>query len=238
MDESGRANCAHSQTICFSGRSVNIKMVPGLPESLLHVIVKPHLYERTVLVLNRNWQAVDVIAPTEAFCHLSAGTARALLIENQINLRPFTWDAWKILPISEGSNAIGTSRGFVRIPEVVLLSGFDRMPVRVPRFGLRGLWYRDQGRCQYTGRLLAPGEGDIDHVLPRSRGGLTSWENCVLSDRRVNRKKGAKTPEEAGLKLLRRPFVPRPLPAIHYLRRMRRLPAWDLFLGEGNDRVF
>ena len=189
-----------------------------------------HLQDRTVLVLNRHWLAVDTITVAEAFSHLSAGTARALEIRGRELIRPLDWQAWRELPVLPGDSGIGTTRGVVRVPTVVLLSRYDRVPLCIPRFGLRGLWLRDGGRCQYTGRKLQPGEGDIDHVLPRSRGGATSWENCVLSDRRVNRRKGARTPDEAGLRLLRRPVAPRALPAIAYLRNTHKVPEWGLFL--------
>lgn len=192
------------------------------------------LHERTVLVLNRNWMAVDAITPAEAFSHLSAGTARGLEITGSESIRPLGWNAWRELPVPSGGAGVGTIRGVVRVPRVILLSVFERVPLRVPRFGLRGLWLRDRGLCQYTGRRLAPGEGDIDHVVPRSRGGPTSWENCVLSDRRVNRRKGARTPEEAGLRLLRRPFAPKPQPAEVYLRNLPASPAWELFLGNAS----
>lgn len=192
--------------------------------------MNPHLHERTVLVLNRHWTAVDAITPAEAFSHLSAGTARALEISGNESIRPLDWTAWSGLPVCDGHRAIGTPRGPVRIPTVILLNRFAEMPRHIPRFGLRGIWQRDGGLCQYTGRALAPGEGDIDHILPRSRGGATSWENCVLSDRRVNRRKGARTPEEAGLRLLRRPGPPRAQPAIATIRNQYHIPEWDLFL--------
>lgn len=194
------------------------------------------LHERTVLVLNRHWMAVDAITPAEAFSHLSAGTARALEIRGGESIRPLGWEAWRGLPAAPGVRAIGTPRGPVRVPAVVLLNRFDNVPLHTPRFGLKGLWQRDGGRCQYTGRLLAPGEGDIDHIVPRSRGGPTTWENCVLADRRVNRRKGAKTPDEAGLRLLSRPVSPRPMPAIALLKNTHGIPEWDLFLARAGAR--
>jgi len=198
--------------------------------------MNPYLQQRNVLVLNRHWVAVDAITPVEAFSHLSAGSARALEISGVESIRALDWEAWRALPVFPDCRTIGTPRGAVRIPAVVLLDRFDKVPLHVPRFGLRGLWQRDGGRCQYTGRLLAPGEGDIDHVLPRSRGGGTSWENCVLSDRRVNRRKGANTPDEAGLRLLRQPVAPRPVPALALLRNHYAIPEWDLFLNRSGPR--
>jgi len=198
--------------------------------------MNPHLVLRSVLVLNRQWLAIDAITPAEAFSHLCAGSARALEISAGESIRPLDWSAWRELPVLASTRQIGTPAGPVRIPSVVLLNCFARVPLHVPRFGLRGLWQRDGGLCQYTGRKLQPGEGDIDHVLPRSRGGGTSWENCVLADRAVNRRKGAKTPQEAGLRLLRQPVAPRPLPAIALLRNLHNVPEWELFLNPSGNR--
>jgi len=198
--------------------------------------MNPYFQQRSVLVLNRHWVAVDSVTPADAFSHLSAGSARALEICGTDSIRPLEWSAWRELPPFPGCRTIGTPRGPVRIPAVILLRAFARVPLHVPRFGLRGLWQRDGGRCQYTGRLLGPGEGDIDHVVPRSRGGGTSWENCVLADRSVNRRKGAKTPAEAGLRLLRKPAAPRPVPAAVLLRYACQIPEWDLFLNGSGTR--
>ena len=70
-----------------------------------------------------------------------------------------------------------------------------------PKLSAKGIWERDGGHCQYTGKKLAPHEGNIDHMVPRSRGGLTSWENCVLADKRINSLKGNRLPEEVGFQL-------------------------------------
>jgi len=193
------------------------------------------LQDRTVHVLNRHWTAIDAITAAEAFSHLCAGTARALEIIGGESIQPLDWGTWRALPAADGTPAIGTTKGRVRIPTVILLNRYDRMPVHLPGFGLRGIWQRDGGRCQYTGRVLAPGEGDIDHIVPRSRGGPTSWENCVLSDRRVNRRKGARTPEEAGLRLLRHPVPPQPQPAIATLHNLHQIPDWNLFLHRASE---
>ncbi len=196
-----------------------------------------HLHDRTVLVLNRHWAAIDAITPAEAFSHLCASTARALHILSGESIQPLAWEEWRALPVAEGTPALGTTHGRVRIPAVMVLNRYDRMPLHVPGLGLRGIWQRDGGRCQYTGRQLQPGEGDIDHIIPRSRGGETSWENCVLSDRRVNRSKGARTPAEAGLRLLKAPGRPQPLPAIALLHNLHRIPEWDLFLPREEEEV-
>lgn len=69
--------------------------------------------------------------------------------------------------------------------------------------------------------------------MPVSRGGASNWENCVLADRKINSRKGNKLPEEAGLKLLRRPAVPREVPVTHLIKNHHRVRDWEMFLAGG-----
>lgn len=189
-----------------------------------------HLLQRcSVLVLNRHWLAIDAISPADAFGHLATGSARALWIEGD-SMQAFDWADWRGLPAGEGVAVIGTTRGPVRIPTVIVLARFDRVPIHRPKFGFRALWERDGGRCQYSGRKLTPSEANIDHIVPRSRGGRDDWENCVLSDRAVNARKAARTPAEAGLRLLSQPGRPREVPATLRIRNLWNIPDWDHFL--------
>ena len=89
-------------------------------------------------------------------------------------------------PFAISDRAVNTPRGPVRVPTVIIAVNYARVPLRRPRFGARGIWERDGGVCQYTGRKLDRKEGNIDHVVPRSRGGKTSWDNCVLAHREIN----------------------------------------------------
>ncbi len=187
------------------------------------------LHRTTVLVLNRHWLSIDAITPAEAFCHLATGSARALKIEGEA-MQAFGWEDWRELPAEDGAASIGTPRGPVRIPTVIVLSRYGRVPLHVPRLGFRGLWERDGGCCQYSGRKLTPAEANIDHILPRSRGGRDEWENCVLADRAINARKGARTPAEAGLSLLARPRQPRPVPATLRIRNLWNIADWNRFL--------
>ena len=98
------------------------------------------------------------------------------------------------------------------MPTVIVAANYDKVPLRRPRFGARGIWERDGGICQYTGRKLSPKEGNIDHVVPRSRGGKTSWDNCVLAHREVNSRQANRLPDEAGLHLRKQPVA---RPALH-----------------------
>lgn len=184
----------------------------------------------TVLILNRHWQAIDVKTPAEAFGMMATGAASGLDIEAGA-MRPVPWNEWLKLPVREQDGSVGTVRGPVRAPTVVVLARFARMPRKRLTFSLRGLWQRDGGTCQYSGRRLQLDEANIDHVLPRSRGGVSSWENCVLADKRVNHRKGNRTPDEAGLKLVRPPQTPREMPATAFIRNMHAIPDWEMFLS-------
>jgi 5-methylcytosine-specific restriction endonuclease McrA len=123
------------------------------------------------------------------------------------------------------------------VPTVIVAANYAKVPLCHPKFGARAIWKRDGGICQYTGRKLSPGEGNIDHVIPRSRGGASSWENCVLSHRKVNEKKAARLPQEAGLRLLRVPVTPRAVPSTFLIRNRHSIPDWERFLGPFNGRA-
>ena len=188
------------------------------------------LDKRVVLVLNRCWQAVAAVTPREALCQMATDAATGLDVGADGTMSPVRWSDWLDLPVREGDFSVGTAHGAVRVPEVLVLLRFAKVPMVRPRFSLRGLYERDGGLCQYTGRPLAPGEGNIDHVVPRSRGGRTSWDNCVLADRKVNHRKADRTPAEAGLKLLKRPREPRALPVTVTLKNPHGIKAWEPFL--------
>lgn len=189
------------------------------------------LNKSTVLVLNRNWQAIAVKTPAEAFSMMATGNATALNISRDDDMTPVRWEDWMKLPVNEGDNSIGTVHGPVRVPTVLVLARFDRVPKRRPKFCAKAIWERDGGICQYTGRKLKPNEGNIDHIVPVSRGGKSTWDNCVLADKKVNSKKGCKLPDEAGLKLLRRPAAPREIPVTQLIRNTHHVRDWEMFLA-------
>jgi len=192
--------------------------------------MKQILHLSTVLVLNRNWQAIHVKTPAQAFCMMATAAAVALDIQGDESIWPVAWDAWLMLPIREEDHSIQTSRGPVRVPTVIVAAHYAQIPLCRPRFGARGIWARDGGVCQYTGRKLSAREGNIDHVVPRSRGGGSTWQNCVLSHREINERKADRLPHEAGLRLLRKPTVPRAMPACALIQNLHGIDDWNRFL--------
>jgi len=188
------------------------------------------LEKNVVLVLNRNWQAVNTTTPAHAFCQMSAGNAMGLDMDEGQRMCPVAWEDWVKLPVRSSDWSIGVVRGDLRVPRVILAIRYDKMPMRHPKFSYQAIRERDGGRCQYTGKRLARDEGNIDHVVPRSKGGKTSWSNCVLSCKRVNNRKGDRTPTEAGLHLLKNPEPPRVLPMTLFLKNTHGIPEWEPFL--------
>ena len=188
------------------------------------------LNKAIVLVLNRNWQAINVRTPAEAFCQMATGVATALAVKGENQIRPVTWMEWITLPIRPQDEAVHTVRGAIRVPTVIVLANFAKVPKRRPKLNARTLRERDGNRCQYTGALLKPDEGSIDHVLPRSRGGRDAWENCVWASKTVNSKKGNRLPHEAGLKLLSAPRAPKELPMTALIRNTNDITDWKWFV--------
>ena len=207
------------------------------------------LNKSIVLVLNRNWQAINIRTPQEAFCQMATNVATALEIEfgdeageasrhaslvtrHASAIRPVTWDEWVTLPIRDGDNAVRTVRGAIRVPTVIVAVNFAKVPKKRPKLCARTIRERDGNRCQYTGALLRPDEGSLDHVVPRSRGGPDTWENLVWSSKQVNTRKGNRLPHEAGLKLLKAPRAPKELPVSALIRNAHGVAEWKLFLND------
>jgi 5-methylcytosine-specific restriction endonuclease McrA len=188
------------------------------------------LNKTIVLVLNRNWQAIHVRSPQEAFCMMATNVATGLEIEGEDNIRPVTWEEWITLSIRLQDNAVQTIRGPIRVPTVIVAVNFAKVPKKRPKLCSRTIRERDGNRCQYTGKVLKPEEGSLDHVVPRSRGGRDAWENLVWSSKEVNSKKGDRLPQEAGLRLLSVPRAPKELPASALIRNAHEIADWELFV--------
>jgi len=188
------------------------------------------LTKATVLVLNRNWQAINVRTPQEAFCMMATNVATGLEIEGEDHIRPVTWEEWITLPIRDQDESVQTVRGRIRVPTVIVAVNYAKVPKKRPKLCARTIRERDGNRCQYTGRLLRPEEGSLDHVVPRSHGGKDAWENLVRSAKEVNQKKADRLPHEAGLKLLSVPRAPKAVPVSALIRNPAHVEDWKLFL--------
>ena len=178
-----------------------------------------------VLVLNRFYQPVHVTSVKRAFTLLYQGVARA--IDKQYRLYEFA--DWAALAAPHDDSIATVSRR-IRVPRVVVLSAYEHMPRSRVRFSRLNIYARDHDTCQYCGRQLARSDLNLDHVLPRSQGGKTSWENVVCSCVTCNLAKGGRTPEQAGLKLLHTPVRPKWTPLYRGAHKRITYREWLPFL--------
>jgi len=180
-----------------------------------------------VLVLNRSFMPVHVTTVRRALTLLYQGIAKA--VNEQYEL--FNFNDWRQLRPQPGEDAVGVVSGFIRVPRVILLVGYDRIPRRQVRFSRLNIFLRDGNTCQYCGRTLPRKELNIDHVIPRSRGGTSVWENVVCSCLECNRRKGGNTPEEAHMRLIHRPTRPRWTPQMSFKSDFRHYQEWLPFIN-------
>ena len=188
-----------------------------------------------VLVLNRSYLPIHVTTVRRAFTLIFQGTALAV----GRDYGTFDFESW-MRQSMQRVEAIGTSRGPIRVPRVILLVRFDRVPKRHVRYSRVNIFARDKFTCQYCGAKPHRSELNLDHVIPRSLGGRTTWENVVCCCVDCNRRKGGRTPKQARLDLLRRPVKPRWTPLMHHIGSSDRYEEWRPFLhivGQGQRRA-
>ena len=180
-----------------------------------------------VLILNRSYLPIHVTSVRHAFSLLYQGIARVVNEQYQT----FDFDSWSDLSVSVHDESVGLVNRVIRVPRVILLVGYDRVPKRHVRFSRYNIYARDNCTCQYCGLRLPRHELNLDHVVPRSREGTSIWENVVCSCHECNRRKGGKTPQEAGMTLLRKPYKPKWTPFMQETFSLSRYREWLPFLN-------
>ena len=186
------------------------------------------LLEERTLVLNRSWAVVNVTTVRRA---LGMVYRRAARVISPDTYETHDFDSWAALSDARGGTCVRSVTLRIGIPEAIVLLGYDEMPeTRVP-FSRKNLFRRDSFTCQYCGRRRSPEELSIDHVVPRARGGRSSWENCVLACLDCNLLKGDGTPGMAGMTLIRKPRRPRWAPYLS-VSLGRRRASWDRFVSD------
>ena len=168
-------------------------------------------------MLNRNYQPVHVTSVKRAFTLLYLGVARVV----QPDFSTFDFASWSELTVASEHDGIRTVGRMIRIPRVIVLQLYDRLPKTKVRFSRLNIYARDDNTCQYCRQQLPRTSLNLDHVIPRARGGRTTWENVVCCCVPCNLKKGAKLPHEAGMKLLRLPGRPKWNPDLPRVRAAR-----------------
>lgn len=183
--------------------------------------------DRPTLVLNRNWQPVNVATVSRALVMLWNESARVV---DPNDFRLYSWSDWSQLRPLDGEPFIQAITFRLRVPEVLTLTRYERLRESAVTFSRRNLFKRDHGTCQYCGARPGSSELTIDHVLPRSQGGTSRWDNCVLACVSCNSHKANRTPEQAHMKLRKRPVRPSWRPV--YASNGIRIESWSKFVSE------
>ena len=183
--------------------------------------------ERPTLVLNRNWQPVNVATVARSLTMLWNESAHVV---DPDDYRLYNWSDWSRLAPKEGEPFLRTVAFRMRVPEVVTLTNYDRPRESAVTFSRRNLFKRDHMTCQYCGDRPGGPELTIDHVVPRAQGGVSTWENCVLACVECNTRKANRTPDQARMHLRKRPVRPAWKPL--YASQGVRIESWSRFLSE------
>ena len=192
------------------------------------------LLDRHVLVLNRLWQAVNVCSARRAFTLLYQEHAQVVWRDEENNYLTHDFQRWHdFSQNSPGTDMVHSVRFNIRVPTVIVLIAFDRLPSKEVKFTRQNIYERDNHTCQYCAQKLDRNELNLDHVLPRQRGGQTTWENVVCSCIPCNTRKGNRLPHEAKMQLLKEPKRPRWRPFIHLTYSAPVHDTWRHFVDVG-----
>jgi hypothetical protein len=201
-----------------------------------------------VLVLNKNWVPINVTSVFDAIASVFSDRAKFVDPETYATYDFESWidtweDAMHLAKIS-AHQVVNCPSVKIVVPEIVVCTEYKGVGcgngIRVrPKFSRRNIFLRDKGVCQYCGKKFETQQLNIDHVIPKSKGGQSTWTNIVLSCVKCNDKKRDRTPDEAGMKLIRKPQIPtadevrRPLAERLRRRIGSRFPkSWEGFLGK------
>ena len=195
--------------------------------------------ESSVLVLNKFFAAVHIVNAKRAFTMLCKESAEVVSIDDgQYNSYDFTsWvdvSAFKAeceLPDEDRYESIKTFSLEVRVPKIIRLVVYDKLPKATVKFNRKNIFARDKNRCQYCGKKVPTSELSLDHVIPRTQGGTSNWKNIVCACTNCNKHKGGRRPEEAGMKLICKPVKPNHCPLIQLKLGSNKYNSWKQFLN-------
>lgn len=196
--------------------------------------------ESNTLVLNRSWMAVQITSVRRAIALLYQGHAKVV----DENCQSYSFDDWSQVSQqwveADPSDFICSPSMKIRIPRVIVLLLYDKLPKHEVRFSRKNIFERDDYTCQYCGvkppskrqalKWMEEHSLNLDHVVPRSKGGKTTWDNIVSSCYKCNSKKCDKTLEQLGWKLRKRPVQPKWHPSLQFGLRAVHHKEWRNFL--------
>ena len=191
--------------------------------------------DSSVLVLNKHYMALQVICVKRAISLLYRKLAEVISLEEG-SYFTYDFDSWQ--QVSEfrskfpqmSNDWIRTVNFWIAVPRIVRLITYDRFPKTVVKLNRKNLFARDNNICQYCGKKFPTAELSLDHVIPKTLGGLTTWDNLVCSCIRCNSRKGGRTPVQTKMKLLNTPKMPNRNPAMDLQVNNHIYSSWKKFL--------
>ncbi|MHC4622632.1 MAG: HNH endonuclease [Planctomycetota bacterium] len=191
--------------------------------------------ECSVLVLNKHYMAIRIVRARRAFSLLCRELAEVVSFE-QGRYSNYDFESWcevsqfKRNFEPDGHDWVSTVNFHIAVPRIIRLLFYDRLPRNEVKFNRRNIFARDRNRCQYCGKKYPTSELSLDHVVPRSMGGKSMWQNVVCACTSCNVKKGGRTPREARMKLVQKPIKPKHNPLVHVHLGHQRYRSWKQFL--------
>jgi 5-methylcytosine-specific restriction endonuclease McrA len=192
--------------------------------------------DASVLVLNKMFMAVHVISVRRAFCLLCKDLAEVVSLEDGA-FATYDFQSWAEVSAyrakhfrQEEDDWVRTATTELQAPRVIRLLSYDKVPRQTVKFNRRNIFARDNNQCQYCGRKFVTSELSLDHVIPRSQGGQTTWENIVCACVDCNVRKGGRTPRQANMTLIRKAEKPKRSPILNLKLTQKKYQSWQSFL--------
>ncbi len=202
--------------------------------------------DASVLVLNKLFMAVHIVSVRRAFCLLCKDSAEVVSLEDG-QFATYDFSSWR--EVSEyraqhfrqqshhaerddydDDDWVRTVNSQIQVPRVIRLLGYDKLPKQTVKFNRRNIFARDNNQCQYCGRRFPTNELSLDHVVPRSQGGLSTWDNVVCACLDCNVRKGGRTPRQAHMGIIRKPEKPKRSPVLNFKLTQKKYQSWKTFL--------
>jgi 5-methylcytosine-specific restriction endonuclease McrA len=192
--------------------------------------------DASVLVLNKLFMAVHVISVRRAFILLCKELAEVVSLEDG-QFMTYDFQTWREVSAyrlqnfhEEEDDWVRTATTQIQVPRVIRLLSYERMPKHTVKFNRRNIFARDNNQCQYCGKKFPTQELSLDHIVPRSQGGQSGWENIVCACVNCNVKKGGRTPKQAHMTLIRKPEKPKRSPLLNLKLTHKKYQSWKTFL--------
>ena len=194
--------------------------------------------DASVLVLNKLFMAVHVISVRRAFVLLCKELAEVVSQEDG-QFATYDFQTWREISEfrlknfqyrEEEDDWVRTASTQIQVPRVIRLLDYEKVPRHAVKFNRRNIFARDNNQCQFCGKRFPTTELSLDHVVPRSQGGVSSWENIVCACIDCNVRKGGRTPRQAHMTLIRKPEKPKRSPLLNLKLTQKKYQSWQSFI--------